>query len=177
MLPRFEDIRERIITMRKKAGLTQSEIAEKTGVSQSFVAKLERGQSTPNYDAVARLYNILEEINNNEDAIAVELMTTYVVSVSPQDTVRYASSIMKSENYTQIPVINDGQSIGTVTNKTIIDADPEDPVEDHMDAALPEVPEDASRNAVSELLSSTEAVLVKRKGDGIIGIITPSDLI
>lgn len=177
MLPRFEDVRQRVITMRRQADITQSKLAEKADVSQSFVAKLESGRSTPNYDAVARLYNVLEEMVNGEDKIASNIMTTYVVSVAPDDTVRYATSAMRRDNYSRLPVIEDGKSIGTVTGKSLMGADPEDPVEDYMEGALPEVPADASISAIKELLDSAEAVLVRRQGDGIVGIVTPSDLL
>lgn len=177
MLPRFDTIREQIIAMRKKAGITQQTAADRADVSQSFIAKLESGQSTPNYDAVSRLYNVLEEQVNGQDQIAAQVMTTYVISVTPDDDVRYASSVLRRENISRLPVIDDGTNIGTVTGQSLLDADPEDTVADHMDAALPEVPEDVTVSAIKDLLTASDAVIVRRKNDGIVGIITPSDLI
>lgn len=178
MLPGFEDVRERIVRRRKQVNLTQAELADKADVSQSFVAKLERGQSTPNYEAVARLYNTLEEMIREEEQTASEIMTSYVVTLDREDTVKYASSIMRREDYSQIPVTDDsGRSIGTVTSMSVIGADAEDPVEDYMDTSLPEVPEDTSKTAVSELLKTADAVLVQRSEDGIIGIITATDIL
>ena len=40
---RYVRLRERLIAMRKTAGLTQVELASKLGVGQSFVSKVERG--------------------------------------------------------------------------------------------------------------------------------------
>lgn len=177
MLPRFETVREQIIAMRRKADITQAAAAEKAEVSQSFIAKLERGQSTPNYDAVARLYNVLEEMINGEDRIAAQLMTTYVISVAPDDDVRYASSVLRREKISRLPVIDDGDNVGTVTGRSLMDADSNDPVGDHMESALPEVPEESTASAVRELLNTADAVLVRRTDNGIVGIITPSDLI
>ncbi len=178
MLPAFEDVRDRIVHRRKQVGLTQAELAKEADVSQSFVAKLERGQSTPNYDAVARLYNALEDMVRDEEQSAVELMTSYVVTLSPEDTVRYASSVMKTENYSQIPVVDgSGKNIGTVTTMSVLHADPDDDITDHMEAPLPEVPEGTSRTAVSELLKTSNAVLVNRQGEGITGIISAADIL
>lgn len=177
MLPQFDDVREQIVSMRKKSGLTQAEIAQKSGVSQSFVAKLESGQSTSNYASVVSVYNTLEDLNENGDSTATQLMTSYVVSVAPEDTVRYACSVMRTENYSQLPVIKNGQSLGTVTNQSLVNADPEDTVEEHMETPLPEVPEDTPKTTLSELIRNTDAVLIRRKDDGIIGIVTASDLI
>lgn len=177
MLPAFDEIRERIVRLRKEAGMTQAELAEQADVSQSFIAKLERGQSTPNYEAVSRVYNTLENVTREQEQTAVELMTTYVVSLSPDDTVRYASSIMKTENYSQLPVLKGGKCIGTVTTMAILEADCDDNVRAHMGEPLPEVPGNTSRTAISELLKTSNAVLVQNKSKGIAGIITASDVI
>ena len=40
---------------RKKAGLTQAELAERAGVTQSMVARLERGGSNPTFLTLERL--------------------------------------------------------------------------------------------------------------------------
>lgn len=57
-------------TLRKARGLTQEEVAEKTGVSRQAVAKWENGESLPdisNCTALARLYNIsLDTLVNGE---------------------------------------------------------------------------------------------------------------
>jgi transcriptional regulator with XRE-family HTH domain len=42
--PRYEALRAFIVEKRKKAGLTQAEVAEKLGRYQSFVANIESGQ-------------------------------------------------------------------------------------------------------------------------------------
>lgn len=177
MIPGFEEIRNQIIQLRKNLDMTQAEVAKKAEVSQSFIAKLESGKSTPNYDAVARLYNTLSSMSRGNEENAVELMNTYVVTVSPDDSVQYASSIMRTENYSQLPVLQNGRQVGSVTGMCLLNVDPDDKVKDHMQPAFPEVPENTSKSAVSELLKSTNAVLVRKQADDIIGIITPSDLI
>ncbi len=178
MLPTFDDVRERIVRQRKQIGMTQSDLAGQADVSQSFIAKLERGQSTPNYEAVARLYNTLEEIVRDEEQTATEIMTSYVVTVAPDDTVRHASGLMKAENYSQLPVVNDSRHcVGTVTSMSLLEAPSGDTVREHMAAPLPEVPEDTSKTAVCELLTTANAVLVRRQDEGITGIITASDVL
>lgn len=44
------DIANRIQTLRKMKGLSQEELAEKTGVSRQAVSKWESGQSAPDLD-------------------------------------------------------------------------------------------------------------------------------
>jgi transcriptional regulator with XRE-family HTH domain len=43
--PRYQALREAMIAARKKAGLTQVQMAERLAVGQSYVSKIERGES------------------------------------------------------------------------------------------------------------------------------------
>jgi len=43
---------------RKRAGLTQRELAEKAGTTQSAIARLESGRTQPSFDAVVRLVRL-----------------------------------------------------------------------------------------------------------------------
>lgn len=43
--PRYQALREGLAALRKKAGLSQVQLAERLGVGQSFVSKIERGES------------------------------------------------------------------------------------------------------------------------------------
>ena len=43
---------------RKRAGLTQRELAEKAGTTQSAIARLESGRTQPAFDAVLRLVRL-----------------------------------------------------------------------------------------------------------------------
>jgi len=80
----------------------------------------------------------------------------------------------------QLPVIENGKVIGTVTEESIIKnlgsniAD--EKVEDIMETPLPSVPENTNISMIRPLLEDHSGVLVIRKGD-VIGIITRSDLL
>ena len=43
---------------RKRAGLTQRELAERAGTTQSALARIETGRSTPSFDTVLRLVRL-----------------------------------------------------------------------------------------------------------------------
>lgn len=176
MIPTFDEVRERITTRRNQLGLTQQELAEVAEVSQSFIAKLEQGRNTPNYAAVARVYNALEKREEGDERTAGELMSSYVVSVRSDDTVNHATSLMKTRNYSQLPVIDDNRCVGSVTLKTLLDLESDEEIGDHVEPAFPEVQESAGKDAVAELLQTTDAVLVRRN-NSIRGIITATDLL
>lgn len=43
--PRYQVLQAGLVEMRKKAGLSQVQMAERLGVGQSYVSKIERGQA------------------------------------------------------------------------------------------------------------------------------------
>ncbi len=43
---------------RRRTGLTQRELAERAGTTQSAIARLESGRSSPSFDAVVRLLKL-----------------------------------------------------------------------------------------------------------------------
>jgi len=51
--PEFELIRS-LVAARARAGLTQAEVAERMGTTQSVVARLESGRSTPTWKTLKR---------------------------------------------------------------------------------------------------------------------------
>jgi len=50
-----QEIGTRLIEFRKKLGYSQKEVAEKSGISRSFIAHVEVGKQTPSYDYLYRL--------------------------------------------------------------------------------------------------------------------------
>ena len=80
---------------------------------------------------------------------------------------------MKEHGYSQIPVFNGKQSVGSISEKTILRQilDGKDldqisnlPTEDIMEEAFPQVGEDAPLSLISSLLQTYQAVLVAKKG-------------
>ena len=47
-------------TARKKAGLTQAEVAEKAGIHFNYYARVERGEATPRVDIVENIAKALK---------------------------------------------------------------------------------------------------------------------
>lgn len=43
--PRYQALRAGLVALRKQAGLSQVELAQRLGVGQSFISKIERGES------------------------------------------------------------------------------------------------------------------------------------
>ena len=52
---------EKIKYMRQKLGLSQTELANIAGVSQSLITKIERGKIEPSYTLVKKIFSVLDE--------------------------------------------------------------------------------------------------------------------
>ena len=55
MLPTIEELRK----MRKNLGISQKELARVSGVSQSYIARLEKGSINPAYDKIRKIFDYL----------------------------------------------------------------------------------------------------------------------
>ena len=49
--------------LRKKVGLTQAELANSVGISQSLVARIEKGQVNPSISTLKRILKVIEKQN------------------------------------------------------------------------------------------------------------------
>jgi predicted transcriptional regulator len=182
MLPTLDEIPKK----RKSLGLTQSRLAELAGVSQSIIAKIESGTVDPSYSIVKRLVETLDNqsVDTSRPRVS-EIMSRPVISVSRTQLVRDAVDLMKRRGYSQLPVLEGTRSVGSISEKTILDrAARGEPLEsllsnrvrDIMDSPLPTVNEDTPLEFVLGLLQGNYGVLVT-KGDAAIGILTKSDIL
>ncbi len=180
MLPPLEEVKRRRLAL----GLTQAELAEKADVSQSLVAKIENGKTDPVYSKLKSIFDTLEKLELSETKTARDVMSTQVYSVTPSSKMKEVFGLMKSHNISQVPVLQRGRCVGSVTERTILSSFSEGkkaeemldkPVSDFMGPPFPLLESDASTQAVSNLLSVYSAVLVT-EGGRIMGIITRADL-
>ncbi len=54
------DIAMQIVALREKAGLTQVELAERTGISQADISRIERGATSPTAKTLQRIAEALD---------------------------------------------------------------------------------------------------------------------
>lgn len=78
-----------IKTHRDRLGITQQELAERSGLSQSFVADIERGHKFPSPDSIERL----------SEALAVR---PYQLFLAPQDLLEHASGSGLRDHLSQL---------------------------------------------------------------------------
>ncbi len=181
MFPTLEDIAKR----RRQLGLKQSELAKQAGVSQSLIAKLEAGTIDSSYTKVKTIFDVLEKLEFKTKAQTEKILHNEVISIQRKEPISKVVKIMKEHGYSQIPVFEGKQSVGSISEKAILrqilaGKDLEDisklPTEEIMEEAFPQINEDAPLSLITSLLQSYSAVLVSKKGV-VIGIITKADLL
>ncbi len=185
VLPSVEELKK----MRKNLGISQKELANITGVSQSYIARLEKGSINPTYSRVKAIYEYLTKSGERATGILItsdKIMTRNVVLCRESDSILTTLNIMKEKGYSQLPVLNDeNRVVGTVTESDIndlllkgitIDSLRGLNVKRVMGETLPQVDKNTPVPMIYQLLKYSNAVLVLDSGN-LIGIITKADIL
>jgi len=150
-----------------------------------MVAKIENKSISPSYLKTKAIFDTLEGLERSNELKAREVSHGRVVGVQVRDPIAKSIRIMRETGYSQLPVFDGGQAVGSITEKIILDRlvpspNPEEmsrqPVEEIMDQPFPTVGEATPLSMVSALLQYEPAVLVVRRGR-VLGIITKADLL
>lgn len=182
VFPQLTEVRRR----RARLGLTQGELAREAGVSQSLVAKIERGLVEPSYRNVVALLEALERAEDREapDASAGSLATRALVAAKPTDMLSSAAHLMRHHGVSQLPVLEDGVVVGGLTDRLVVEclADPKRSerlarlrVREVMQEPFPQVDAATPARVVAVLLRHAPAVMVTERGRHL-GILTQADL-
>jgi predicted transcriptional regulator len=162
--------------MRKKAGLSQSELAKMVHVSQSHLAKIETGKVDPSYSLVSRIFDALDSKQKDECWF---YMTKGPMRTRKGEKVEDVYDPMKLKGFSQMPVYDGESYIGLLTERRLLKMKKayqtllvEDAMED-----VPLVPKMTSYDSVVLLIQQFPAVLVEDGPGKIVGIITSTDLV
>lgn len=173
--------------LRKKLDITQSELASRSGISQSTIAKVERGTISAGYETVVKLFETLEEIcRNGEDGkVAADVASKGVVTIQCTEKVRAASDLMRTTGYSQLPIMKGDVPVGSISERSILDLVRQGKTMEElgemsiarvMEDSFPVVNDSTPMETVTSLMSNCNAVLVARKGK-IMGVITNADML
>jgi predicted transcriptional regulator len=165
--------------VRKKLGLTQTELAKHANVSQSLIAKIESGRIDPTYSKTKRIFDTLNELSKKHELNAEEIMQKRIISVEPNEAIKEAINKMKKYEISQMPVIKEHKCVGVVSEGGILDAlinKEVKCVKEIMEECPPIVSKKTSMSVISNLLKFYPIILVSEDGK-LIGVITKSDII
>src|SRR3990167_3831950 len=97
---------EEVKKIRKKLGMTQTELANRAGVSQSLIAKIESGRIDPTYTKTKKIFAALSDLEKKEEVKAEQFMTKRIVSIGSNAPMKEAIFKMNKYGISQLPVID-----------------------------------------------------------------------
>src|SRR3989304_2247180 len=96
--------------IRKHLDLTQSQFAQKIGISQSMIAKIEAGRLDPTYSYVKKIESVINSLTKHEEKEARDIMIKKI-------------KLMNKNEFSQLPVLQAGKVVGLVTESSILEKD------------------------------------------------------
>ena len=179
---------EKLARLRRDAGLSQKELADKLGVTQSWVSRVEKGVLDVSHSMMVRALEAIEHhrierrfIGQFHGMKCVDLMTEGPIAVDPRDPASRAMRLMQDNGYSQIPVVRGNMILGMVTEQDIVKELHHDLGQISVQAVMsteapPIVDESAPVVHVIPLLYTYQAVLVQNQGR-LTGILARADLL
>jgi len=168
---------------RKAAGWTQRELADATNLSQSAIAKIESGSYNLSHETFLRISDVLNRLGAESDNRPTlgNVMATSIITLSPEEPVERAASLMDEHSISQIPIFEGNVHIGTVTSTSLVKALTQNPdthtVRKAMIRELPMLNEATPIDQlITGLLEEFHAILVTRSGE-VVGIVTSEDVL
>lgn len=116
-------IGERIKRYRKERGFTQKELAEKTNLSRSHIASIERNQYTPSIATLTEIANALS-INSSILISSEETKEKPIIELSKKDKIEIDEYLDKFENelLSQSGLMFDGEPMTQESREKLISA-------------------------------------------------------
>jgi len=114
-LPMPEDLKQKRIEL----GLTQNELAKRAGVSQPLIARIEAGDVDPRLSTLRKIINAFGEAGK-EHILVKDIMHAPVIHTLPDDSVDDAVHLMEEHGFSQVPVIENGVPVGSISEDMII---------------------------------------------------------
>ena len=168
---------------RQKLGLKQKDLSELAKVSQSLIAKIESENLSPSYEIVKRIFIVLDSLEHKNEKKCSEIMVP-AITIDKKETIGKAIEVMKKHSISQLPILNNKEVVGSISESTIynkiMEGTPRNSlikmsVSEVMGEPFPMIKADYPLSIAIPLLKSSEAILLTEKHN-IVGIITKSNL-
>lgn len=166
-------------------GFTQAKLAIEAGVSQSLIAKIEKGRVDPTYGSIRSISEALRAKQLSEGKKARDIMSSPVISLQANANLLDCVALMKSRGISQIPILKGGKVVGSITETRLLELisganNPSSllsrPVKTFMQPSFPIVSADTPVDGLVSLFNHIPAVVVS-SGDKLLGLISKIDLI
>ena len=171
---------ERIGEIRKRFGFTQKQFANRAGVSQSMIAKIEAGRMDPSYSSVRKIEAFVSSFSREKEVDAREIMVKKIISVHKSAKARDVVDLMNLNEISQVPVLESDNVVGIITESSILNRGfgntEKMTAEELMVEPPPILSENAKLSVIAYILKSYPLVLIKKEGK-LTGLVTKQDLL
>jgi predicted transcriptional regulator len=173
MIVSIEELRR----LRINIGMSQSDLADEVGVSQAYIARIEKGSLDPKYSIVQAIITHLSGSNKT----CGEIMTEDVETIDARSSILDAAEKLSQGGFSHLPVLRGTRLVGSISQRDIVKNLNlnlrEMNVEAIMDPeGIPMVNENTPVISIIPLLQIHHGVIVQKQGR-LSGIITTSDLL
>ena len=176
--PKLDEIR----LIRTNLNLSQKELAKLADVSQSIIAKIEKGKVSPSYGIVVRIFSALDLLIKNNELTAKDVMNKNVIVCYEHSLVKDAVSKMLKYSFSQMPVLSrEKQIIGYISEQIILkkiqNVNDKTLVKEIMEKPMPMFDENTDLSIVYKVLEQYPMVIIVEDNGKLQGIITKSDIL
>ncbi len=159
------------------AGYSQAELALEVGVTQSYIARMEKGNLDPKYSIVCAIVEVVKGLRN---LTCGDVMNNTPATSDARQSVSMAKDLMKRRHVTILPVLKGARVIGCITDIDISRNEHLNLNQLSVEAILnplgiPIVDEQTPILTVIPLLDTYQAVVVQSAGR-LIGTISRGDI-
>lgn len=181
MLPTAQEFRY----LRKKQGLTQKALADKAGLSQSLIARIEKGDIDTKLGTARKILAVIKEAESKKSKSLdlKDYMISPVMYCKSADPIKRVVGMMEDNDISQLPVMEGGKAVGSVTDTQLVQVlarkgarSARRKIADVMSKPFPEIEISSPIDKAIDLLTRNSAVLVKN-GPHITGIVTKADVL
>ncbi len=186
-IPTSEDIKN----YRKKAGLTQAELARKSNLSQSLIARIESNTVDPRLSTIRKIIDAIEETMKLKKTVKDILILKNkdknklpsLISLDLKAKVLDAIALMKKYGVSQIPVFEQGRPVGCILESDLLEKAVQRKdlsnfsVQDVMAAPLPIVNVNSKIEEVNKFFAQGYPAVLVADAGSIIGILTKIDIL
>jgi predicted transcriptional regulator len=171
--------------LRKRYGLTQKALAQKSGVSQSLISRIENKTVDPRLSTIRKIFEAIIFLQNKEGT-ARDVMHGSVITINALESVQKAIDLMKKNAISQLPVLKDDKIIGSIRESTLINRFSKSKntetffsssVYNIMDEPFITVEPNITVDTVVDLLLKGNPAIIVLEQKKIIGIITKIDVL
>ncbi len=181
MLPTPQEFRY----LRKKAGLTQKELAVRANLSQSLIARIEKGDIDTKLSTAQRILDVIKKSENTREKSLnlKDYMNSPAIYCKSSDPIKRVVAIMEENSISQMPVMENGIAVGSVTDTQLVQVlakkgarSARRRISDVMAKPFPTLDMNAPIDKAIDLLTGNSAVLIMN-GPHVAGIVTKADVL